>query len=400
MNAVNVLSPLSLRVYDVVAQPSLLPSILEDIAMGIGADAAGIADIDLSNSSPRVFVGTRNIHDLYECHGQVSARSTDRPLYKALAEKLGSFKFSSDTELLDRYHQAGNSPVNLDELRSVLRDNYDLHHRVLSALSSCDQSYHCISLMFSSGSADRRHQAVEAGNQLLPHIQKAMSIAQPLTALEARYRSVLDVLDRLRLGVIITGLDRDVWLTNDAARRILERRDALRIDANGKLVATNGDSKRTLSNAFQNLGAVGPADDMTQRMCLDRDRPVRAVASQGHKPLPGIKEPYVADCSLVHHGDFASGRAGLGVLTLLSDPDSTSRVDLGALTQVYGLTRSERAVCELLLDGHSNAEIADIRNVTADTVASQIKSLFNKTSCKRRAEVVHMAYRVSLPISR
>ncbi|MEM1143734.1 MAG: helix-turn-helix transcriptional regulator [Pseudomonadota bacterium] len=400
MNVATELPPLSLRVYDVVAQPSLLPIVLEDIATGLGADAAGIADIDLSNSSPRAFVGTHNIRDLYERDDRDCARSADRPLYKALAENLGSYEFSSDIELLDRYNQAGNSPVNLDEFRSVLRDNYDLHHRVLSALSSGDQSYNCISLMFTSGSADRRRMAVKAGNQLLPHIQKAMSIAQPLTALEARYRSVLDVLDRLRLGVIITGLDRDVWLTNEAARRILERRDALRIDANGKLVATNGDSKRTLTNAFQNLGSVGPADDITQRMCLDRDRPVRAVASKARKPVPGMKEPYVADCSLVHHADLANGRAGLGVLTLLSDPDSTSRVDLGALTQVYGLTRSERAVCELLLDGHSNAEIADIRNVTADTVASQIKSLFNKTACKRRAEVVHMAYRVSLPICR
>lgn len=51
------------------------------------------------------------------------------------------------------------------------------------------------------------------------------------------------------------------------------------------------------------------------------------------------------------------------------------------------LTNAEREVCRLILRGHGNAEIAETRGTSANTVKNQIAALFQKLGVDSRAEL-------------
>lgn len=51
------------------------------------------------------------------------------------------------------------------------------------------------------------------------------------------------------------------------------------------------------------------------------------------------------------------------------------------------LSASEREVAGLLLDGLSNAEIAEIRGTSVRTIANQVASLFKKLGVRSRSEL-------------
>lgn len=66
---------------------------------------------------------------------------------------------------------------------------------------------------------------------------------------------------------------------------------------------------------------------------------------------------------------------------LLMDVDDEP-LDLSRL-----LTEAERAVLELLLDGHTNREIAAARQVSYKTVANQLRSIYSKLAVASRCEL-------------
>jgi DNA-binding CsgD family transcriptional regulator len=72
-------------------------------------------------------------------------------------------------------------------------------------------------------------------------------------------------------------------------------------------------------------------------------------------------------------------RVGDSELAIISEPLPASAAP--------GLTRAEREVCEQLLLGASNAEIAAWRGTSARTVANQVASIFAKLGVSSRAEL-------------
>ncbi len=55
-------------------------------------------------------------------------------------------------------------------------------------------------------------------------------------------------------------------------------------------------------------------------------------------------------------------------------------------------------VCRLLVEGCETQTIADMRNVTAETVRTQVKSILAKTRTSKRSDVVRLALTVNLPV--
>jgi DNA-binding CsgD family transcriptional regulator len=53
-----------------------------------------------------------------------------------------------------------------------------------------------------------------------------------------------------------------------------------------------------------------------------------------------------------------------------------------------GLTATERAVADLLCEGHTRAQIARLRGVTTNTIKSQIRQVFRKLDVDSRVDLV------------
>jgi DNA-binding CsgD family transcriptional regulator len=391
---------LTLRVYDVVAEPSLLPAVLDDVADALRAEAASITSVDAHNLGLKGVWASGLIQDLYERPESVRLMGAERPLYRTLADLWSTQRFASDTELLQAYHQQGNPPLSLDELRAYLKERYGIHHRMFSPLNLTPMHHDLLSLHYSGAKKMVLRASMNAAAQLSPHLAKSLAVAQPLAALEVRYGTVLDALDRLKLAVVITGLDRRVWLTNDAAKRLLERRDSLSIDSGDRLVGSHASARDLLASTYARLQLASDGhDQLSFPLCLMREGLQRNAATTAKSGADAtVVSVYAGDCSIIRHRAFGAGIASTGLLFILSDPETAGEVRLEHMEQLYGLTRAERAVCELLGRGCSNTGIADVRNVSPDTVASQVKAIFAKTRCKSRSELSHLIHRISIPV--
>ena len=69
------------------------------------------------------------------------------------------------------------------------------------------------------------------------------------------------------------------------------------------------------------------------------------------------------------------------------------RVDANALKVTYGLSGAETRLCELLVNGRSLAEAAEILRVSEGTVRQRVKVIFHKTGTHRQGELVALLAR-------
>jgi len=68
------------------------------------------------------------------------------------------------------------------------------------------------------------------------------------------------------------------------------------------------------------------------------------------------------------------------------------------VVEAYGLKKAEGTVCRYLVDGWSNPDIAEDRNVSVETIKKQATSIFHKTNTSKRSELIRVALQTSLPI--
>ncbi|MGB5763008.1 MAG: helix-turn-helix transcriptional regulator, partial [Sedimenticolaceae bacterium] len=87
-----------------------------------------------------------------------------------------------------------------------------------------------------------------------------------------------------------------------------------------------------------------------------------------------------------------------GCILYLIDPAEPQHVSIEGMKEIYRLSDAEVAVCQLLIDGCSNPEMAEIRGVSPETIKSQLKSLMGKTGVDNRVHLVRLALSVNLPI--
>jgi DNA-binding CsgD family transcriptional regulator len=134
--------------------------------------------------------------------------------------------------------------------------------------------------------------------------------------------------------------------------------------ANKRIACELGVSQATVSGALRTA-----ARKLGARSRLDLVRLLAGtLADPGDVPPPqGLR------VSALHW----HGRACL----LLSFPGRLERWPVG-------LTKAERAVAEMLVDGTSSAEIARLRGTSIRTVSNQIASIFRKASVVSRGELV------------
>ena len=109
-------------------------------------------------------------------------------------------------------------------------------------------------------------------------------------------------------------------------------------------------------------------------------------------------EPYLVDVAPLRDDGDELGAAFHGVLLVLIDPEHREMVSVDGLARSYRLSPTELLVCQMLVQGLTLHEIADQRDVSPDTVKSQVRAIYTKTRTKNRAELVRRALSVAPPL--
>jgi DNA-binding NarL/FixJ family response regulator len=87
-----------------------------------------------------------------------------------------------------------------------------------------------------------------------------------------------------------------------------------------------------------------------------------------------------------------------GALVFVIDPENQATFSVAGLGALYSLSDSEVSVCDLVLKGLSNRQIAEERGVSSETVKSQVSSIFLKTRRESRLDLMRLVVKINPPL--
>ncbi len=212
---------------------------------------------------------------------------------------------------------------------------------------------------------------IEAIRALLPHLRQYVLVRQVLFDAKALGMSLTGLMETRGLAIVhLDGRGRIV-ATNERARVILRKGDAL-IDRAG------------------NLHARLPAADDALQAALARALPTRTEQGAGcslmvERPnrLPGLS----VHINPVGAGeiDFRPWRVAALVLVIDQEPKA---IDPASAAAALGLTPAESRVAVLLAEGRTVRNIADATGRSEKTVRWHVRQIFEKRGISRQTDLV------------
>lgn len=265
------------------------------------------------------------------------------------------------------------------------KEKYQLHERMAVRLNDRVEWLDCLSFYFGPDDVLMANHNREDTALFFPHISRSIELARPFQLLQVRFHAVLSVLDRLHVGTFILSGSGEVIVRNKEADRILELKDGLRLDHHNKLTTWSPEGKSRLGAALQSVCQTAKAQG------VDSGRLLKVERKSGADPL-------LVDIAPLYGSELTLDPNLRGALVMVSDPLNRTHLSIKGIKVLYGLTKAEEAVCELLVNGMRTDDIADSRNVSPETVRSQIKSIFSKTSSNHRVDLIRIALSVNIPV--
>ena len=212
---------------------------------------------------------------------------------------------------------------------------------------------------------------------LTPHLTRATKIHQHMTEILSDGGAHEAVLERLAFGVVIIDEFARMRFANRAARGILDAADGIGV-------------------THDRLGCAKPDDDGRLNMAIQQALSTNGRAGRGGS-LPvsrasGTPAYQVLVAPYQDHHVFCDGDLfGVpqrGAVVFIRDPASAPVSVFSILQGLYGLTEAESGVAVALAQGRALDRIADERQVTRNTIRTQLARIFDKTGTSRQAEVV------------
>ncbi|MYE35888.1 MAG: helix-turn-helix transcriptional regulator [Gemmatimonadales bacterium] len=258
------------------------------------------------------------------------------------------------------------SPV-YNDFRRTTRSQNGLF-MVLDGLDGCGIVWSFADSMKSGGWG---YDQIRDIKRLAPHMRHFARVRRLMMDTEALGASLADLLDNRRPGIVQLDRRGRIREANDQARALLLKGDGLR-DRKGSLTAE-----------------LPAEDDRLQRLLAAALPPYGTQGAGGSMKItrPDTGTPLVVEVHPVG-GMRADYRAWkVGVLVLIVDPASRSRIDPALAATVLGLTPTESRVAVALAAGRSAAEISQTLGVAEGTVRVHLKHAYRKLGIKGQTEL-------------
>jgi DNA-binding CsgD family transcriptional regulator len=217
---------------------------------------------------------------------------------------------------------------------------------------------------------------------IAPHVRRAITISDLFGLKAVEVATFGSVLDSFRFGILLVDRDLGIVHANAAAQAMLAEREPVRLEK-GRLALADRATQGALERA------VGQAAD-------------DAVALGGKGigiPASGKDNPRVVHVLPLRNGRMRGLAEARAVAALFIAPAAMpARLSSGALAAIYDLTPAETNILELLVAGSTQAEIASRLGIAPSTVKSHLLRLFDKTGCRRQADLLKLAESLSSPV--
>ena len=244
------------------------------------------------------------------------------------------------------------------------------HHMLVGAVRDADHTV--VGFFRDKREFDLSERAVLA--KVLPHIQRALQLSRRLRQAELNARVGYAAFEALHGSAIVVDAEMNVLFANSAAERTL--------------------SKRDLPVAIV-AGSHAASTTRLAVSCREKSARLRALVEDAANGGNGGAMRIELDTGRYDHIDqiavfvspqppnFAAADADIGgpspVLIMISELSRPSAPKPSLLSDLFGLSTAEGAVALALLGGQTAETVARERDVSLETVRSQIRTVLRKT---------------------
>jgi len=220
--------------------------------------------------------------------------------------------------------------------------------------------------------------------QLLPHMERAVTVRNRVAQAEQLAELTAGAFDRVAMGVVLLDALGRPLLTNREARHIGADDDGFAILKDGPAAARHDDTT-TLRAAIRKAGG---ADGSTSGPA---GKALRLARPSGRSDYQVVVLPLPRRCQPADAG-------GVVAVLFVTDPErSHSPID-HLVGDLFGLTEAEVRLVMQLLGGSSLTDAAETLGLSRNTVHSQLSSVFRKTGTRRQSELVKLVLQALAPV--
>lgn len=364
------------KIYGSVADCALWSDTLTEVADYLGAAGAIVFD-EYNRTDGRQVVAvhssSRYDPDLLEQYliNFNDLEILDQDSFRRACTVSNDLRLISDTEFLTSNDFA--TRPNVQEMKK-----FGLRHRAGTLLNRDIWYTDRFSLQYRENHGPITEEESDKARPLLPHLSKALSMARAFEKPATIMLGLEELTNMLPFGVCIITSKMEVIFQNREFMRLCEEHPAFGRDREGRLKLSHASGATKFHRMLTGADAHGTGKANPRReVVLFCDHDGASVVTAELSPLSSHRE---------------LGRLGQDAyLMLCLDIDRHHDIDASRVAQYFKLSNAEQEVLQLAMKGHSNAEVAEIRNISTETVKSQVSSLLQKTFSRNRTDLSRVA---------
>jgi DNA-binding CsgD family transcriptional regulator len=196
---------------------------------------------------------------------------------------------------------------------------------------------------------------------LIPHITRAVTVADRLLTLENERRDVLAAIDQLPVAMLIIDHKRHIRQANTAASALLAQGDHISV-VNGVATLADQEAGRLFREAFEH----DPIKPLTLTLSGDQ----------------------IQQLTLMPHDSGQLDEDSQRAFVFLHAQATSLPAGGAALKAHFGFTTAELRILMMLMEGNTRNQIALDLGLSIATVKTHLQALFRKTGTSRQADLV------------
>jgi len=223
-------------------------------------------------------------------------------------------------------------------------------------------------------------------HRLWPHVGRAYDMTRRLrlSSLDAVRRPFEQALDRLVDGVGLLRADGTLLYANEALQALGRLNDGIRLKQN---VITFSPAEAQARFA----AALASTRDL-------RDKNLSSMPADFTVARPSGGPSYLVSVRPLAGERHGAVEASADVIVFVRDPLMENEGASRVFREAFGLTRAEAGLAQALQSGVSMSEYARSRSVSITTVYTHMRSIKEKTGCRRMAELIRRLNSVHVPL--
>ncbi len=363
-------------IYDTALNPSALPEVLQDISGRIGAYGAMIFDCVQEND--RRYVDMRQISTCYDW--EATRAYAQKYNLEELADQDHLAHLSLPTDGINLVHDKNlylNGREPLANLAAMERRG--ISDRLGGLLSKEAWNTGRFAFQFATGTKFATEEQIKWAESILSHLSKSLTMADIVMGQKLVNVGFAAYLDSINFGIAIVDSNSSILYANQEFKRIEQDYEYVSTQRSGKL-------EFKAPHAEKELSALLKDDEAHGRFGARPRREAIYIPTDRGKGTNGL---FVEICPIKSHPDLSTFKDGARVVTVL-DGSRDIKLDFETLSLYFPLSKKEMEVLERATFGFSNAEIAQERNRSVETVKSQLKSAMRKMGARNRTELVRV----------